>query len=72
MRTFTDLQGHSFDDFDPCILHPGDFTGVVGHQPHLRKAQGFQELRTDTEVPFVILEPQSVVSLDRVKSLILQ
>ena len=56
----------------PAALHHRQLPRVVRHQPHGGKPHLPQDLGADAEIALVILEPQPVVRLDRVKALILQ
>src|SRR5947209_571778 len=66
------LDGKALDDLDSEAAQPENLPRVIGQEPHFRNPEIAQNLRADSIITLVLLEPQLVIRLHGVEPLILQ
>mmetsp|Transcript_114 Transcript_114/g.332 ORF Transcript_114/g.332 Transcript_114/m.332 type:complete len:271 (-) Transcript_114:415-1227(-) len=68
----TDFQGHTLGYSNIAGLHHRHFGGIVGQQTNGRESKLLQDVRAQPKIPFIILKPQPMIGLHRIKTLILE
>src|SRR6266545_6864248 len=72
MRGRADLAGKPFYDLDAGVAERAHLAWVIGQQANAWNAKVVEDRGRQAEVPEVRLEPERMISLDRVDSRVLQ
>src|SRR6516225_2913949 len=72
MRRRPDLAGNPFDDLDAGGAERAHLAWIIGQQPNARDAKVVKDRGRQAEIPEVRLEPERMISLDRVDAHVLQ
>ena len=71
MGVFTYLQWDPFIYGDTAGIHHVNFIGIVSQESDRAESHRFEDICAKAEIAFVVFKTQTVIGLDRVKTLIL-